>query len=202
MSEGPTQAELEMLAARYADIVMALAQIPEHMAHSEELLESAQATGNADMIRIFETANLLAKHRYGKIGGIERQVRLAEKVRQSNKGNALQSSQLANRISQALLAGDAAFISDMSKGLTMIEAQPSATNDARFFALIIARDFRNADIEPTKADVREEVTALMKNHNRAKGTVRWQRDVWPSHPELASLRGGRRGEDRKRLPER
>jgi hypothetical protein len=200
MSE-PTQSELEALASRYADIVMDLARIPGIMAHSEELLESARADGCADSIRVFETANLLAKHRYGKIGGIERRVILAEKLRNVKQGETVQSSGIEKEINRALLADDRAIFSDLDKAYAMIDAQPSATSDARFFALIITRDFRLAGMEPTKGDVREEVKRLMKKHGRSKGTVKWQRDVWPSHPELVSLPHRRKAKAPQRLPE-
>lgn len=199
MSE-PTQTELEELASRFADIVMHFARIPEIMAHSEELLEIARAAGDASF-RVFETANLLAKHRYGKIGGIERRVKLAEKLRNAKQGETFQSSGLEKEINRALLAGDAAFFSDLCKAHGMTEAQPSATNDARFFALIITRDFRHLGMNPTKGDVREEVERLIEKHGRSKGTVRWQRDVWPSHPELESLPHRGKAEALQRMPE-
>jgi hypothetical protein len=200
MSE-PTQSELEALASRYADIVMDIARIPVIMAHSEELLEIARADGCADSIRVFETANLLAKLRYGKIGGIERRVKLAEKLRNVKQGETVQSSGIEKEINRALLADDRAIFSDLDKAYAMIDAQPSATSDARFFALIITRDFRLAGMEPTKGDVREEVERLMEKHGRSKGTVKWQRDVWPSHPELVSLPHRGKAKAPQRLPE-
>lgn len=201
MSE-PTQAELAALAGRYADMVMDLATLPEIMAHSEALLDAARADGNADLIRIFETANLLARHRYGKIGGAEQQVRLAEKIRRRGRGDGYQAAKLAEIMARALDAGDADFFAGLGKAQALATSKPSATSDAVLFALIVARDFRAAGIEPTKADVRDEVTDLMAKEGRAMGEPRWQRDVWPSHPELATLGERRRGQERQRLPAR
>lgn len=193
----PTQAEFKAWVERWADMMITLANVPQILAHSEGLLELARETGNKDLIRLLETANELATLRYGKISGIEKRVILAEMIRQG--GNL--RSQLCQRVFAALADGDTDFLNDLTKALEMVKEKPNATRDARFWALSTVRQFRLADIEPTKADVREHVEALMRKMNRARGGVRWQRDVWPSHPELAALPDRKRGETPNRLPE-
>jgi hypothetical protein len=115
------------------------------------------------------------------------------------------------KVKRAVDTGDVGFFDNVAKALPKL-GKPSAASDARFFALLVAREFRRAGIEPTKGDVEREVKRFIARletpefgeptepqYKRAQGMVKWQ-EVWKSHPELVTLRGGNKSKP-QRLPE-
>lgn len=109
-------------------------------------------------------------------------------------------SQWLSRVKRAVDEGDADFFDDIAQALRLIEAKPSAARDHAYFALGVLRDFRRAGIEPTRADIREEVERILFGiADRTSGDPAWKR-IW-KHRELAGLRQRRRGEEPQRLPE-
>jgi hypothetical protein len=113
------------------------------------------------------------------------------------------------KVKRAVDEGNVKFFEDIAKSLPKL-GKPYAVSDARFFALIITREFRRAGIEPTKGDVEKEVKRFIARvetpefgepgeYKRAQGGVKWPK-VWKSHPELATLRGGNKSKP-QRLPE-
>jgi len=189
-----------------------------------EILEKLRALFADPRFELFqkqcrEEAKVIEEWRFGKTGGLERIVEIAEeleRVRRIDLGKLevpkssnmarirsaqkRELSQWLTRIKRAVDEGDSLFFEDIAQALRMLTEKPSVTRDARFFALLVVREFREAGIEPGKADVREEVERrLAEADSLLKSSPNWQRDVWPSHPELASLQERAKGAMPRRL---
>lgn len=181
-------------------------------AAGKKIMSIARSRAFQDMIN--RQKELIDSWRYGKTGGIEGIVSLADQLREirgidaeETKANPsdsdiralvrrMNAEKLAAwnaRVKDAVDKGDREFFKDVAKAIELAQKSenPPAAWDAQYWAVMFADDFRSKGIEPTKQQVREAVEKFRDENGRNAGTVTWQ-DIW-KHPDLAGLKDGKRG---------